>query len=204
MGKGNHKDAVKKEHDVGNSGAAAAKLDVVTGEVCPICSQKSLMLSEREQEIPYFGKVLIFSMTCTGCKFHKADVECIEVRDPVKYMIEVSGPEDMTIRVVKSGQASVKIPYIADIEPGAASNGYVTNIEGLLQRVKHQVEVIRDTEEDGDAVQKAKALIKKINRCVWGEEKLKIIIEDPTGNSAIISDKAVVQKLAGKVKQPPQ
>ena len=102
----------------------------------------------------------------------------------------------MSIRVVKSGQATVKIPYVADIEPGEASNGYVTNVEGILQRVKHQVEVIRDNDEDAAAVDKAKALIKKINRCVFGEDKLKIVIDDPTGNSAIISDKAVVQKLA--------
>lgn len=204
MGTGNHKGAVKKEKIGGNSEAAEAKLDVVTGEVCPVCSQKSLMLSEREQEIPYFGRVLIFSMTCAGCKFHKADVECVDEKEPSRSAIEVSGPEDMAIRVVKSSQGSVKIPYVADIEPGVASNGYVTNIEGLLQRVKHQVEVIRDTEEDDAAVQKAKAMIKKINKCVWGEEKLKIIIDDPTGNSAIISDKAVVQKIAGKVKQSPQ
>lgn len=185
----------------GNSEKSEGGLDVVAGEVCPVCSQKSLTLSEREQEIPFFGKVLIFSMTCSGCKFHKADVECVEQKEPARYTIEVSGSDDMAIRVVKSGQASVKIPYVADIEPGEASNGYVTNVEGLLQRVKQQVEVIRDTEEDDAAVQKAKGLIKKINKCVWGEAKLKIVIEDPTGNSAIISDKAVVQKLAGKVKE---
>ncbi|MBI2580955.1 ZPR1 zinc finger domain-containing protein [Candidatus Woesearchaeota archaeon] len=175
-----------------------SKLDVVTGEICPVCSQKSLALTEREQEIPYFGKVFLFSMTCNGCKFHKADVECAETRESVRYSVEVSGSDDMGIRIVKSGQATVKVPYVANIEPGEASNGYVTNVEGLLQRIKKQIEVIRDTEEDQDAVQKAKSLIKKINRCVWGEEKLKIIIEDPSGNSAIISDKAAVQKLAGK------
>jgi C4-type Zn-finger protein len=30
---------------------------------------------------------------------------------------------------------------------------------------------------------------------MWGQEKLKLIIEDPSGNSAIISDKAVKSKL---------
>ncbi|MBI3037086.1 ZPR1 zinc finger domain-containing protein [Candidatus Woesearchaeota archaeon] len=195
MANGNGKAAKGK---VSDNSANDAKVDVVTGEICPVCSRKSLALAEREQEIPYFGKVFLFSMTCNSCKFHKADVECAEEREPARYSIEVSGPDDMSIRVVKSGQGTVRIPYVADIEPGEASNGYVTNIEGLLQRVKHQVEAIRDTDEDEDAVQKAKNLIKKINRCVWGEEKLKIIIEDPTGNSAIISDKAVVQKLAGK------
>lgn len=182
------------------AGSDDSNASVVTGELCPICSQKSLTLTEREQEVPYFGKVVLFAMTCTNCKFHKADLECAEQREPARHSIEVSGPDDMAIRVVKSSQGTVKIPYVADIEPGEASNGYVTNIEGLLQRVKHQVEVVRDTEEDAEAVQKAKSILKKINRCVCGEDKLKIIIEDPTGNSAIISDKAVVQKL--KVKSP--
>ncbi|MBI2144108.1 ZPR1 zinc finger domain-containing protein [Candidatus Woesearchaeota archaeon] len=182
------------------AGQEEKDFDVVMGELCPACSQKSLALMEREQEIPFFGKVFLFSMTCSSCKFHKADVECAEQREPVKCSIEVSGSDDMSIRVVKSSQATVKIPYVADILPGESSNGYVTNIEGILQRVKHQVEVVRDTEEDEAAVQKAKSLIKKINRAVWGDEKLKIIIEDPGGNSAIISDKAAVEKL--KVKSP--
>ena len=170
------------------------------GELCPVCSQKALALTEREQEIPYFGKVFLFSMSCGNCKFHKADIECAEEREPARYSIEVSGTADMSIRVVKSSQATVRVPYVADIEPGEASNGYVTNVEGLLQRIKHQIEVVRDTEEDDAAVKKARGLLKKINGAVLGEEKLKIIIDDPTGNSAIISDKAVMQKIAGKIK----
>ncbi len=190
--------AVKEAETVAAEGKS--KLDVVTGEICPVCSQKSLALTEREQEVPYFGKVFLFAMTCSNCKFHKADVECAETKEPVKYSVEVSGSEDMSIRVVKSSQATVKVPYVADIEPGAASNGYVTNVEGILQRIKKQIEVVRDTEEDQGAVHKAKNLIKKINRCVWGEEKLKVIIEDPSGNSAIISDKAAVQKIVAKAR----
>jgi zinc finger protein len=174
------------------------EMDVVEGELCPICSQKTLILMEREQEIPFFGKVFLYSMTCGSCKFHKADIESAEQKEPVRYSIEVSGADDMGIRVVKSSQAIVKVPYVANIEPGEAANGYVTNVEGILQRIKRQVETVRDTEEDGDAVQKAKNIIKKINRAVFGEEKLKIIIEDPSGNSAIISDKATVEKLKVK------
>ena len=176
----------------------ADRLNVVMGDLCPVCSQKSLALTEREQEIPYFGKVFLFSMSCGNCKFHKADVECAEERAPARYSIEVSGAADMSVRVVKSSQATVKVPFVADIEPGEASNGYVTNVEGLLQRIKHQIETVRDTEEDEASVRKAKSLIRKINRTVWGEEKLKIIIEDPTGNSAIISDKASVEKMPVK------
>ena len=47
----------------------------------------------------------------------------------------------------------------------------------------------------GALKKKAKNMLKKLNRTMWGQEKLKIIIEDPSGNSAIISDKAKKSKL---------
>ena len=174
------------------------KVDEVGGEVCPVCQKKTLMLMEREDEIPYFGKCFIFAMNCSSCKFHKADIEGAEQREPVKVSIEVSGEKDAAIRVVKSSQAVVKIPRIMTIEPGVAGNGYVTNIEGLLNRVKNILESAKAEAEDPAAQKKAKNMIKKITRTLWGSEKLKIIIEDPSGNSAIISDKAVDEKLKKK------
>ena len=59
----------------------------------------------------------------------------------------------------------------------------------------NMIESVRDNEEDQDKKKKAKNLLKKLNKVLWGQEPLKIIIEDPTGNSAIISDKAVKSKL---------
>lgn len=166
---------------------------------CPLCGQKSLILTERETEVPYFGKVYLFSMTCDNCKYHKADVEATEPKDPVKYEFEISSEDDMKVRVVKSSEATVKLPHLATITPGPASQGYVTNIEGILSRVKYQVEAAKELEEDEEDKKKAKNLLKKILNITWGKEKQKIIIEDPSGNSAIISDKAV--KISLKVKK---
>jgi zinc finger protein len=81
------------------------------------------------------------------------------------------------------------------MEPGPSAEGFVTNIEGLIQRIKEQIEKIRDLEEDEELKKKAKNLLKKIQNVLWGEETLKITIEDPTGNSAIISEKAKRTKL---------
>ena len=169
--------------------------DVLSGQPCPMCRENALTLTEREDEIPYFGKIYIFSMSCSSCKFHKADVESVENKDPSRYSIEVSSEEDMKIRIVRSSAATVKIPHVVTIEPGTVSNGYVTNVEGIINRVKNQLQQAREDEEDDEAQRKAKNLLKKLNRVTWGQEKIKIIIEDPTGNSAIISDKAVVEKL---------
>ena len=168
---------------------------------CPLCNEKTLILTERETEVPYFGRVLLFSMTCNSCKYHKADVEATEQKEPVKFEFEISSEDDMKVRVVKSSEATVKLPHIATITPGPASQGYVTNIEGILNRVKYQVESAKNMEEDEEDKKKAKNLLKKILNITWGKEKQKLIIEDPSGNSAIISDKAIKSSLKIKLEK---
>lgn len=164
-------------------------------EECPFCRKNSMTMVQREEEIPYFGRVLIFSMNCNECKFHKADVEAMEVKEPTKFTIEVTSEDDMSIRVVKSSSATIKVPRICTITPGPASNGYVTNIEGILNRIKVQTENQRDCAEDDEDRKKAKNMVKKLQNIMWGRDKCTVTIEDPTGNSAIISDKAVKSKL---------
>jgi zinc finger protein len=174
---------------------AEPKIDKLEGQTCPVCQKDTLTLTEHETEVPYFGKLYVFSMVCSNCNYKKADIEAEEQKDPVKLSIDIDSDKDMGIRIIKSSEATIKIPRITTIEPGPASEGYITNVEGLLERVKEQVESVRDNEEDPDEKQKAKNLVKKITRIIWGKEKCRIIIEDPTGNSAIISDKAVKSKL---------
>ncbi len=178
---------------------AETEPETVSGETCPFCHEKTLTLMEHKTEVPYFGEVYIFSMSCSNCKYHKADVECVEQHEPTRYNLEVSSEEDMKIRVVKSSAATVKIPHVTTIEPGEAANGYVTNVEGILNRVKHALEIAKEASgEDEEESEKARNLLKKINKVIFGSEKIKIIIEDPTGNSAIISDKAAKEPLKGK------
>ena len=169
--------------------------NVLEKQFCPICNKKALTLTEREEEVPYFGKMAIFSMTCSECKYHKADLEALEKKDPVKFTFEVTSEDDLNVRLIKSGEATIKIPHITTITPGPASQGYITNIEGLLNRVKRETETLRDSAEENTDRKKAKNMLKKIQKAMWGREKLKIILEDPTGNSAIISDKATKTKL---------
>jgi zinc finger protein len=174
------------------------EVETLSGEPCPFCHEKTLTLTEYEMEIPFFGNCCIFSMDCSSCKYHKADVEAEEEKEPTKYTLEISTEADMKIRVIKSSNATVKIPHIGSIDPGEAANGYITNVEGVLSRIKKQVEYLRDDAEDEEDKKKAKNVIKKLTRVMWGQETVKLIIEDPTGNSAIISDKAVKEKMKKK------
>ena len=131
-----------------------------------------------------------------ACGYRRADVEPAERKEPCKYTLEVSSEHDLNIKVVKSGEATLKIPHIISIEPGPASEGYITNVEGLLDRVKKMVESAMNAEDDDDAAKKkGKNMLKKLNRVMAGQDSLKIIIEDESGHSAIISDKAQKSKL---------
>lgn len=159
-------------------------------QLCPMCKKKTLTLMEKDYEIPFFGKTCIYSMDCSNCKYHKADVEAVEQKEPCKYVLDIINEKDMHIRVVKSSQATVKIPHIATITPGPSSNGYITNVEGIFNRIKVQTEHLRDDAEEKEDRKKSKNRVKKIINIMWGREKSKLIIEDPSGNSAIISDKA--------------
>ncbi len=176
-------------------------MDKVENETCPMCQEKKLTLIEDEQDIPYFGPVFIFSMICSGCGYKQSDVECAQQKEPSKYEFTVEKADDMKVRVVKSGEASIKIPQLKmSVDPGVASEGYVSNVEGVLQRFKKILEGERDSADDDEIRKKAKNLLKKLWKVECGEDSLKIIVEDPSGNSAIISDKVVITKLKGKKK----
>ncbi|MBU0757418.1 MAG: ZPR1 zinc finger domain-containing protein [Nanoarchaeota archaeon] len=164
--------------------------DVLTGQPCPMCRTNNLTLMEAQTDVPYFGAVFVFSMKCSNCGYKMADVEAEESRPACKYTFEVENEEDLKVRVVKSSQATVKIPRIATITPGPISDGYVSNVEGIINRVKDIVESQRD-DEDPVIQKKAKNMLKKIQRVLWGREKITIQIDDPSGNSVIVSEKAV-------------
>ncbi len=167
----------------------------IKGQPCHLCGEKKLILREDEMELPYFGKVFILSMECEGCGFRKSDIEPAQEKEPAKFTFEMESEEDLNVKIVKSADATVKIPHVITIEPGVASEGYVTNVEGLLEKIKKTIESSVEGEEDEDAKNKGRNLIKKLGKALVGREKLKIIIEDPSGHSAIISDRAQKSKL---------
>ena len=166
------------------------KENVLRDQDCPFCRKKTLTLSEQEMEIPFFGNVFLFGMTCDSCNYKKSDVEASTPQKPCKWTFDVTCKDDLNVRIVKSAEARLKIPHIGSIEPGPDAEGYVTNVEGIITRFKRQIESLKESEEDDDDKKKAKNMLKKIQNVLWGSEQIKIIIEDKTGNSAIISEKA--------------
>ena len=174
-------------------------MEKIENEPCPMCQNKSLTLIEDEQDIPYFGKVFLMSMICSSCSYRVADVEAADPKEPCKVEFTVENVKDLNVRVVRSSEASIKIPQMKmSMDPGVGAEGFVSNVESVLQRFKKVLEAERDAADGDDVRKKAKNLLKRLWKVECGDEPLKIVIEDPTGNSGIISEKAVISKLKRK------
>jgi len=171
-------------------------MDIAHNQDCPVCGEKTLTIIEDENDIPYFGKVALFSMQCKSCGYRQSDVEALEKKDPARYEIEVNCKKDLDIRVVRSSEGMIKIPTLRmSLEPGTGAQGFVSNIEGVLLRFKKIVEGQRDDAEDPSIKKSAKTLLKKMWKIECGDMPCKIVVEDKTGNSVIISPKVKVTKL---------
>ena len=173
-------------------------VEIIENQICPMCMSNTLKIISTVKDIPYFGEVYVFSMFCNDCKFFKSDVEAAEQKEPKKYEIEINSKEDMNIRIVRSSEGFIKIPRMIDLEPGVAAQGFVTNVEGIINRFISAIQKAIDSEDDKDKIKKGKNMIKKLRKVVWGQESIKLVVEDQTGNSAIISEKAVITPLKVK------
>src|SRR3989344_4068654 len=87
-------------------------MELLKDQLCPICNEKKMNLIEDKKEIPFFGNVYLFSMHCDNCHYHKADVEAEEQKEPCKITFTIEKEDDMKIRVVKGGEATVKVPQL--------------------------------------------------------------------------------------------
>lgn len=178
-------------------------MDVIENELCPFCNNNTLTLTEDSIDIPFFGVCYVFSMSCSSCHYRKSDIEAEENREPAKHEITIEGDEDLKIRVVRSSEGLITIGKLGSIEPGENAEGFVSNIEGLLERFKKIVDGYKISPEDMEEAseedianhEKAREMLKKLNRVLMGSDKITISIEDQTGNSAIISDKTKITKL---------
>jgi len=105
----------------------------------------------------------------------------------------VESPGDLDIRVIRSISGTIRIPELGiNIEPGPASESYVSNVEGVLCRIEDVVGMVtRWEDEPSGSVNRAHEILELLRQVRLGELGITIIIEDPLGNSAIISDKAI-------------
>ncbi len=163
---------------------------------CPLC-QKDLVMNWQRDNIPYFGEIMYISARCQ-CSFRFADTMILSTKEPMRYEMPVETSEDLDARVIRSTSGTIRIPEMGvTIEPGSVSESYVTNIEGVLQRVRDVLlTASRWVQGDEEKSSRSEELLCMLEDVIEGKRKITVIVEDPLGNSAIISKKVKATRLS--------
>jgi len=156
---------------------------------CPSCGRE-LKVLVTTYDVPFFGKILLTSVSCE-CGFKHADSVIAGEKDPVRYAIKINR-DNLFTKVIRSTSGTIRIPEIGvSIEPGPASQAFITNLEGVLDRVEGVVRTaMRWNSEDKEKVRRCEWILERIRNTIDGDEELTLILEDPLGNSLIVSEEA--------------
>jgi zinc finger protein len=165
----------------------------VTRNTCPLCC-KELVTFWVPDDIPFFGEVMHITSLC-NCGFKYSDTLILAQHEPVHYELKISGRDDLDVRVVRSTSGTIRIPELGvDIEPGPASESFVSNIEGVLDRVEDILDMVTRWDEP-EKTERAQELLCIIEKVKAGDFEITVIIEDPMGNSAIIATNVMRRRL---------
>lgn len=169
---------------------------------CPVCGgQKTLEVTNRTDNIPYFGDILETSVLCKECGYQSSDSISLSQNDPMRFILEIDESK-LNTRVAKSQTATLTIPDLGlKVEPGPKSQGYVSNVEGILNRFESAI--VRALTLEGENIDKtvednALNLIEKLASIKMGELSTKLVLEDPFGNSVIDDEDAVKELLSSE------
>ena len=163
---------------------------------CPVCECKnSMIVITKTENIPYFGEIMESTAKCHDCGYKHSDIMCLEQKEPVRYELKVD-KSNLNARVIRSQSATISIPELGlKVEPGPRSQGYVSNIEGVLTRFHDAVITAMNLVEDEQSKENASNILKELERVKNGEDTVTVIIEDPFGHSIIIHEDALKREL---------
>jgi zinc finger protein len=155
---------------------------------CPFCGRASLESSFTNLNIPYFSEIFLVKFHCPLCGYTVSDFLSTRYGKPVRCSYAVKSEGGLTARVIRSATGTIRIPELGTvIEPGPASQAFVTNVEGVIANVLAVAETARKWAESEEEKRNGDSAIEKIKKAQSGELPFTIILEDPFGNSMIIA-----------------
>ena len=162
-------------------------MDATYAQRCPSCDNNSMLTNQTEYEVEHFGAVLLTVAICQRCGYRHTDVMNLTDHKPISLTAKIDSIEDLNIRVIKSGTATVSIPeFKATITPGPYSEGYISNVEGILLKIEDALTFMLSTVK-GQRLRRGELMLRKMQKARDSNPKFTLIIKDPLGNSAIIS-----------------
>ncbi|HIH16001.1 MAG TPA: ZPR1 zinc finger domain-containing protein [Candidatus Diapherotrites archaeon] len=168
---------------------------------CPNCSKKAWFV-EVSHDVPHFGRTLFTTVDCPHCGFRLSDVLPAEFHDPTCFTAEVKKPRDLETKIIRSSSGILKISKLGvSVEPGNAAEGFISNVEGLLDRVEAALKAIA-FDAGSPARKAAEKKLKQIQRARQGKLAFTVTLSDPFGNSGMVGFHVKQRKLsASEVKK---
>jgi zinc finger protein len=165
--------------------------------VCPGCGGHGLEYTTEYVDLPYMGRSLEILLRCASCGYRHTDFVLTEHREPTRYSYRVTQADDMMVRVVRSSSGTIRIPELGIlIEPGTASEAFISNIEGILVRVERVLDQLLRDAEDDETRHRILDLQDVLGAMREGKaEPVTVILEDPFGNSAILGAGATHERI---------
>jgi len=143
-----------------------------------------------EYDVENFGPVLMSVTTRRSCGFRHTSVFSLKSHEPTATSLNVRSHDDLKIRVIRGGTATVLVPELGvSIEPSLNSGGFVSNVDGVLARTEDALRFLARSLK-GRKEHRANLVLRKIERAKEGRLRFTLVLKDPFGNSAIVSRKA--------------
>jgi zinc finger protein len=156
---------------------------------CPACTTGNLIVKSMMYSIPYFNELAVFTLQCPECGFYHSDVFSSEQRKPTRFTMYINEPEQLRTRVVRSSSGTLRFPEFGiDVEPGPQAESFISNIEGVLLRVKEVVGIAVRGADTKEEKKNGKRIIAAIEQAMAGEVGFTMVVEDPAGVSGILPE----------------
>ena len=154
-------------------------------------------------EIPYFGEHTQVTVLCNACGWRQTDFIPAEGKKPGASTLVISRPEHMRARVIRSSSCTIKLVELdLEVNPGSASTGYVSNVEGVIDRFMDVIIMVtRQAYVEDNEMAEIKRLQEMHTTLLELKEdpipnSVTLELLDPNGHSQIIHEDATLRELS--------
>ena len=175
------------------------KLDIP----CPVCSKfGDVYMIAHVSQIPYIGEHTQVTVICHSCAWRQTDFIPAEGKKAGGWSLVIENEDNLKSRVVRSSSCTVKIEELdLQVFPGSSSTGYVSNVEGVLNRFLKIIDMVfddlkNDTEVHDEEIARLESMKTQIiNLGKKESNSLTLTLLDPHGHSMIIDKSAIERDL---------
>ena len=173
---------------------------------CPVCKvEGKVAMMTHVDEIPYFGEHTQVTVLCNACGWRQTDFIPAEGKKPGASTLVISKPEHMQARVIRSSSCTVKLVELdLEVNPGSASTGYVSNVEGVIDRFMDVIIMVTRQAYIGDTEMSDIKRLQEMHTALLELKEdpipnaLTLELLDPNGHSQIIHEDASMRELDEK------